>query len=246
MQVIYPTTPAQYFHALRRQMKNNPRKPLIVMNPKSLLRHPHGDVAVDELTEGRFEPVLHDVATSDRREARDLHSGKVYYDLKQARDKASANVAIVRLEQFYPFPQPMLADALKRLPERDGDRLGAGRAAQHGRLAVPPRAPGSLLGREPEARTSDARRRRAGDRLAPPARGAAEGAGGEGVGDNTLRAAALWSACGLPPLWVACNGPLLPRYPKRRQAARTPKRCGAERPRRIIATSKWSVCPGCC
>ena len=116
MQVIYPTTPAQYFHALRRQMKNNPRKPLIVMNPKSLLRHPMAVSTIAELTSGRFEPVLHDVATSAEVKRVILTSGKVYYDLRQARDKASANVAILRLEQFYPFPQKFVADALAAYP----------------------------------------------------------------------------------------------------------------------------------
>ena len=116
MQVIYPTTPAQYAHALRRQMKNNPRKPLIVISPKSLLRHPMATSPVDELTNGRFEPVLRDVATSDSVQRVIITSGKVYYDLRQARDKASANVAIVRLEQFYPFPHALLADALHGYP----------------------------------------------------------------------------------------------------------------------------------
>ena len=116
MQVVYPTTPAQYFHALRRQMKNNPRKPLIVMTPKSLLRHPQATSTLEELTNGRFEPVLLDVATSAEVKRVVITSGKVYYDLRTARDKANANVAILRLEQFYPFPQPMLADALKGYP----------------------------------------------------------------------------------------------------------------------------------
>ncbi len=142
MQVIYPTTPAQYAHALRRQMKNNPRKPLIVISPKSLLRHPLAVSPGDDLTDSRFEPVLHDVATSDQVKRVIITSGKVYYDLRQARDKASANVAILRLEQFYPFPQ---ADARRRaqaVSRRDRDRLGPGRAPQHGRVAVPPRAAG--------------------------------------------------------------------------------------------------------
>ncbi|HET7437584.1 MAG TPA: multifunctional oxoglutarate decarboxylase/oxoglutarate dehydrogenase thiamine pyrophosphate-binding subunit/dihydrolipoyllysine-residue succinyltransferase subunit [Thermoanaerobaculia bacterium] len=116
MQVIYPTTPAQYFHALRRQMKNNPRKPLIVTTPKSLLRHPQAVSTIDELLTGRFEPVLLDVATSAEVQRVIITSGKVYYDLKTARDKSSANVAILRLEQFYPFPQTMLADALAQYP----------------------------------------------------------------------------------------------------------------------------------
>jgi 2-oxoglutarate dehydrogenase E1 component len=109
MQVIYPTTPAQYFHALRRQMKNDPRKPLIVMTPKSLLRHPRATSTLDELTHGRFEPVLNDATPADRVI---ITSGKVYYDLLAARDERSANVRIVRLEQFYPYPQQMLADAI--------------------------------------------------------------------------------------------------------------------------------------
>ena len=116
MQVIYPTTPAQYFHALRRQMKNNPRKPLIVMTPKSLLRHPMAVSPLDELTNGRFEPVLLDVATSDEVKRVIITSGKVYYDLRQARDKANAKVAILRLEQYYPFPQQLLVDALRAYP----------------------------------------------------------------------------------------------------------------------------------
>ncbi|HEY2323976.1 MAG TPA: multifunctional oxoglutarate decarboxylase/oxoglutarate dehydrogenase thiamine pyrophosphate-binding subunit/dihydrolipoyllysine-residue succinyltransferase subunit [Thermoanaerobaculia bacterium] len=116
MQVIYPTTPAQYFHALRRQTKNDPRKPLIVMTPKSLLRHPMAVSTLDEVTNGRFEPVLHDVATSDEVERVILTCGKVYYDLRTARDKANAKVAILRVEQLYPFPRPMIADALKGYP----------------------------------------------------------------------------------------------------------------------------------
>ena len=116
MQVIYPTTPAQYFHALRRQMQNNPRKPLVVMNPKSLLRHPMATSSVQELLTGRFEPVLLDVVTSPEVRRVILTAGKVYYDLKQARDKANTNVAILRLEQFYPFPRPMLTAALAQYP----------------------------------------------------------------------------------------------------------------------------------
>jgi len=115
MQVVYPTTPAQYFHVLRRQMKNHPRKPLIVMTPKSLLRHPQAVSTLDELTSGRFEPVLPDRdATNASRVI--LTTGKVYYDLKAARDKANANVAIVRVEQLYPFPEPMIADVLRAHP----------------------------------------------------------------------------------------------------------------------------------
>jgi len=117
MQVIYPTTPAQYFHALRRQMKNEPRKAMIVMTPKSLLRHPGAVSSLDELTNGRFEPVLReDVADPSSVQRVVFTTGKVYYDLKTARDKASANIPLLRLEQLYPFPQPMIVDALKQYP----------------------------------------------------------------------------------------------------------------------------------
>jgi 2-oxoglutarate dehydrogenase E1 component len=115
MQVVYPTTPAQHFHALRRQMKNDPRKPLIVMTPKSLLRHPQATSSIDDLTNGRFEPVLIDNALDASSVTRViLTSGKVYYDLRTARE--TTNVPLIRLEQFYPFPQKMLADAIAQYP----------------------------------------------------------------------------------------------------------------------------------
>jgi multifunctional 2-oxoglutarate metabolism enzyme len=112
MQVVYPTTPAQYFHALRRQMKNDPRKPLIVMTPKSLLRHPMATSALDDLTAGRFEPVIPDHVDGDVSRVV-LTSGKVYYDLHAAR---KSPVPIIRLEQFYPFPQDMIVSALQQYP----------------------------------------------------------------------------------------------------------------------------------
>ena len=118
MQVVYPTTPAQYFHVLRRQMKNDPRKPLIVMTPKSLLRHPQATSTTGELTHGRFEPVLVDCDGCDKAAVRRVVfcSGKLYYDLKSARDAAKLGVPLVRLEQFYPFPQPMISEALAMFP----------------------------------------------------------------------------------------------------------------------------------
>jgi 2-oxoglutarate dehydrogenase E1 component len=111
MQVINPTTPAQYFHALRRQMKNDPRKALIVMTPKSLLRHPRATSGLDDLTQGRFEPVLVDSTNDADRVI--ITSGKVYYDLLASREQRGVNIPIIRLEQFYPFPQPMLTEALR-------------------------------------------------------------------------------------------------------------------------------------
>ena len=111
MEVIYPTTPAQYFHALRRQMKNDPRKPLIVMTPKSLLRHPRATSTLDELTNGRFEPVINDGAPASAGRVI-ITSGKIYYDLLAAREQRKSNARIIRLEQFYPFPQSMLEEAI--------------------------------------------------------------------------------------------------------------------------------------
>jgi 2-oxoglutarate decarboxylase len=119
MQVVYPTTPAQHFHALRRQMFNEPRKPLIVMTPKSLLRHPAATSTMAELTNGRFEPVLDDAGVADPNGVTRvvMTAGKVYYDLKAVRDKGGRNdVAIIRLEQLYPFPLPMIQAALARYP----------------------------------------------------------------------------------------------------------------------------------
>src|SRR5712691_10931271 len=113
MQVIYPTTPAQYFHALRRQMKNDPRKPLIVMTPKSLLRHPRATSTLDDLTRGRFEPVLVDGVEAASAGRIIITAGKVVYDVLAAR---KTNVPIIRLEQFYPFPKPMLENALRAYP----------------------------------------------------------------------------------------------------------------------------------
>ncbi len=114
MQVIYPTTPAQYFHALRRQLKNDPRKPLIVMTPKSLLRHPRATSTLDEPTSGRFEPVLVDGAPPSAGRVI-ITSGKVVYDLLAAREQR--DIPIIRLEQFYPFPKPMLENALRVYPK---------------------------------------------------------------------------------------------------------------------------------
>src|SRR6185437_2382406 len=116
MQVCYPSTPAQYFHLLRRQMKRNFRKPLIVMTPKSLLRLKAASSPLDELVTGRFREVLDDVEVDAARVRRViLCSGKVYYDLLERRAEAKANdIAIVRIEQFYPFPEELLKRTLVR------------------------------------------------------------------------------------------------------------------------------------
>ena len=118
IQVVYPTTPAQYFHVLRRQVRRDFRKPLIVMTPKSLLRHKLAVSPVDDfLTGTRFHEVLDDASADPDRVRRVLVcSGKVYYDLVSKREEAShsSEVAIVRLEQFYPWPAESLQSALSR------------------------------------------------------------------------------------------------------------------------------------
>jgi 2-oxoglutarate dehydrogenase E1 component len=116
IQVCYPSTPAQYFHLLRRQVRRNFRKPLVVMTPKSMLRNKAVVSPPSELNEGRFREILDD-ATADPARARRvlLCSGKVYYDLVRLRDEADArNVAIVRVEQIYPLHEELLRDVLRR------------------------------------------------------------------------------------------------------------------------------------
>jgi 2-oxoglutarate dehydrogenase E1 component len=113
LQVCYPTTPAQYFHLLRRQVKQEIVRPLIVMTPKSLLRLPAATSAMSELETGGFQPVIDDGQISDPSAVRRivLCSGKVYYDLEAAREERKVtDVAIVRLEQFYPFPANRLTE----------------------------------------------------------------------------------------------------------------------------------------
>lgn len=122
MQVTYPTTPAQYFHLLRRQMTLNPRKPLVVMTPKSLLRNPQATSTREELLEGGFQPLIDDAAFASGRDRGSvrrivLSAGKVHYDLRAARDKSEQyGVALARLEQFYPWPQKMISDMIASYP----------------------------------------------------------------------------------------------------------------------------------
>ncbi|MES2682548.1 MAG: 2-oxoglutarate dehydrogenase E1 component, partial [Pseudomonadota bacterium] len=120
MQVCVPSTPAQMFHMLRRQMKRSLRLPLIVMTPKSLLRHPLSVSTLEDLTKGRFQPVIGEVEKLDAKKVTRIVfcSGKVYFDLVQARQKAEqTNVAIVRIEQLYPFPRDDYQAALAAFPK---------------------------------------------------------------------------------------------------------------------------------
>ena len=118
IQVAYPTTARQYFHLLRRQVRRDVRKPLVVMAPKQPLRMKESRSMVDELTTGSFSEVLDDPFVVDRAAVRRvvLCSGKVAWDAITAREKRGAPVAVVRVEQLYPFPEAQINDVLNGYP----------------------------------------------------------------------------------------------------------------------------------
>ena len=116
IQVTVPSTPAQYFHLLRRQVRRGFRKPLIVMTPKSLLRHKQAVSPVDHLTVGHFHDVIDDPAAPERARRVLFCSGKVYYDLAARRAEVAGqrDVAIIRIEQLYPWPLDLLRSITAR------------------------------------------------------------------------------------------------------------------------------------
>jgi 2-oxoglutarate dehydrogenase E1 component len=115
IQVCNPTTPAQYFHLLRRQARSSWRKPLIVMTPKSLLRHPRAVSTLEELSEGTFQEVIGDPSAIEKPRRVIFCSGKIYYQILERRDTLKAyDMAILRVEQFYPFPRA----AMERIAEK--------------------------------------------------------------------------------------------------------------------------------
>jgi 2-oxoglutarate dehydrogenase E1 component len=119
IQVCSPTTPAQMFHMLRRQVVRPLRIPLVVMAPKSLLRHKLATSSMDDLSSGKFMPVIGDDSIQDRKKVTRLVlcSGKVYYDLLERRAAEQLDhVALVRIEQLYPFPWRLLREELGRYP----------------------------------------------------------------------------------------------------------------------------------
>jgi 2-oxoglutarate dehydrogenase E1 component len=119
MQVCYPSTPAQMFHMIRRQMLRPYRKPLIVMTPKSLLRHKLSTSSLEELHSGKFQTVIAEI---DELVDNDIKrvvfcAGKVYFDLlEQRREKKIKDIAICRVEQLYPFPRNSVVRELERYP----------------------------------------------------------------------------------------------------------------------------------
>jgi 2-oxoglutarate dehydrogenase E1 component len=115
IQVVYPSTPAQYFHCLRRQVLRRWRKPLVVMTPKSLLRHPKVVSSLEECAQGSFQRVIPELSNKDSNSIRQviLCSGKIYYDLEKQREELKReDVAILRIEQLYPLPKEILKTAL--------------------------------------------------------------------------------------------------------------------------------------
>src|SRR5699024_2874128 len=116
MQVVNLTTPAQYFHILRKQAKQDERKPLIIMSPKTLLRNKLATSNIDDLANGLYQPFIGEQKVDANKADRlVICSGKVYYDLYQYREEQEIdNVAIARLEQFYPFPDQDIEEALKK------------------------------------------------------------------------------------------------------------------------------------
>jgi len=142
LQVCNLTTPAQLFHALRRQLNRNFRKPLVIMSPKSLLRHKRAISAAADFTGGAFQPVMADPGFQDRTAARRvlLTSGKFHYTLLEAREERGVeDVALVRLEQLYPFPRVELIELFARYPDARDIRwvqeepanMGAWRTIRH-------------------------------------------------------------------------------------------------------------------
>ncbi|MBA3816282.1 MAG: 2-oxoglutarate dehydrogenase E1 component [Parachlamydiaceae bacterium] len=115
MQIVQPTTPAQFFHVLRRQMLRELRKPLIVFTPKGLLRHPSCVSKVEDFTQGSFLEILDDPMPSKKPKKLVLCSGRIYYDLIAIREKKpTASMAIIRFEQLYPLDVVRIKDLLEK------------------------------------------------------------------------------------------------------------------------------------
>ena len=115
MQMVNCTTPANFFHVLRRQLKRDFRKPLVVFTPKSLLRHPNCNSTIEEFTNGKFQEIIDDSIDASSVKKLVLCSGKLYYELLQERiENKRTDVAIVRLEQLYPIAEQQLQKIIKK------------------------------------------------------------------------------------------------------------------------------------
>ncbi|RAS63496.1 2-oxoglutarate dehydrogenase E1 component [Vibrio diazotrophicus] len=163
MQVIVPSTPAQVYHMLRRQVIRKMRRPLIVMSPKSLLRHPLCVSSMEELAQGTFLPAIGEVDDLNPANVKRVVfcSGKVYYDLlEQRRSNEQDDVAIVRIEQLYPFPMEEVQAAIEQYTnavdyvwcQEEPQNQGAWYCSQHNfRAAIPAGADLKYAGRPASA-----------------------------------------------------------------------------------------------
>jgi len=166
MQVCVPSTPAQVYHMLRRQVVRNMRRPLIVMSPKSLLRHPLAVSSLDELAGGTFQNAIDEIDKVDKKAITRivLCSGKVYYELlTKRRSECLDNIAIVRIEQLYPFPTKELGDILAQYSnakevawcQEEPQNQGAWYCSQHHfKDVLPNNAKLHYTGREASASTA--------------------------------------------------------------------------------------------
>ncbi len=166
MQVCVPSTPAQVYHMLRRQVVRNMRRPLIVMSPKSLLRHPLAVSSLEDLSNGTFQNAIDEIDEMDNCAVDRvvLCSGKVYYELLEKRRKESLiNVAIIRIEQLYPFPTNELDDILEKYSnakdvvwcQEEPQNQGAWYCSQHHfRTVLPNNAKLHYAGRDASASTA--------------------------------------------------------------------------------------------
>ncbi|WGY47542.1 2-oxoglutarate dehydrogenase E1 component [Vibrio sp. ABG19] len=163
MQVVVPSTPAQVYHMLRRQVVRKMRRPLIVMSPKSLLRHPLCVSSMEELADGAFQAAIPEIDTLDPAKVKRVVfcSGKVYYDLlEQRRSNEQEDVAIVRIEQLYPFPIEEVQAAIAPYTnvvdyvwcQEEPQNQGAWYSSQHNfRAAIPAGADLKYAGRPASA-----------------------------------------------------------------------------------------------
>ena len=146
MQVCQPSTPAQVFHLLRRQIHRNFRKPLVMMMPKALLRYAPSFSRVEQFTESTLSLVIDDAGRPDRGKVKRvlLCCGKIFYTLSKAREEQNiGDTAIVRVEQLYPFPKKEIQAVLAKYLAGQRGCLGSGRAAKPRRLAIHGRPPPS-------------------------------------------------------------------------------------------------------
>ena len=115
MQIVNCTTPANFFHVLRRQLKRNFRKPLVVFTPKSLLRHPMCVSSIEDMANGKFECIIDDTIVPNNVDKLILCSGKLYYELLKRRDlEETDNIALVRIEQIYPLDKERIIDLVAK------------------------------------------------------------------------------------------------------------------------------------